>query len=76
MERTSYELKYCERCGSLGLRRVHSGETYCEPCGQMLINYSFSGDKVRKSLFRKRKTPRPILPKAEAQSSLRLGRRP
>jgi ribosomal protein L37AE/L43A len=70
MERTSYELKYCERCGSLGLRRVHSGETYCEPCGQMLI------DKVRKSLFRKRKTPRPILPKAEAQSSLRLGRRP
>jgi ribosomal protein L37AE/L43A len=74
MERTSYELKYCERCGSLGLRRVHSGETYCEPCGQMLINYSFSGDMVRKSLFRRRKTPRPILSRAEGQPSLLRGR--
>lgn len=31
MQETAYELKYCERCGSLGLRRCQSSETYCEP---------------------------------------------
>jgi len=26
------ELKYCERCGGLWLRRRDSGEVYCPPC--------------------------------------------
>ncbi len=26
------ELKYCERCGSLWLRRADSGAIYCAPC--------------------------------------------
>ena len=38
MQPTTYELKYCERCGSLRLRRAASVETYCGPCGQMLLN--------------------------------------
>ena len=36
MEPITYELKYCERCGSLGLRRLRSSETYCESCAQIL----------------------------------------
>lgn len=56
MQETAYELKYCERCGSLGLRRRQSSETYCEPCGQILTNYSFPGDLSRQSLLRKSRT--------------------
>jgi Zn-finger nucleic acid-binding protein len=26
------ELKYCERCGGLFLRRLEMGEVYCEKC--------------------------------------------
>lgn len=28
------ELKYCERCGGLWLRRAMSGSTFCDPCEQ------------------------------------------
>ncbi len=40
MQLATYELKYCERCGSLRLRRAASAEAYCEPCGRILVNYS------------------------------------
>ncbi len=36
MTYSSYELKYCERCGGLGLRRSKSGLPYCWECEQML----------------------------------------
>lgn len=36
MTYSSYELKYCERCGGLGLRRSKSGPPYCCDCAQML----------------------------------------
>jgi hypothetical protein len=36
MTYSSYELKYCERCGGLGLRRSKSGAPYCCDCEQML----------------------------------------
>ena len=36
MTYSSYELKYCERCGGLGLRRSKSGLPYCSDCEQML----------------------------------------
>ena len=39
MEPTTFELKYCERCGALGVRRLHSSESYCEPCAQVLTHY-------------------------------------
>lgn len=34
--RTQYgmELKYCERCGTLGLRRDDSNQVYCSQCAR------------------------------------------
>lgn len=39
MTYSSYELKYCERCGGLGLRRNKSGLPYCRDCEHMLHNF-------------------------------------
>ena len=36
MRYSTYELKYCERCGGLGLRRSRSGSPYCRDCEQMM----------------------------------------
>lgn len=47
----TYELKYCERCGSLRLRRTASEGTYCEPCGQMLANFSLHNHVERATLL-------------------------
>jgi hypothetical protein len=41
MKIISYELKYCERCGTLKLRPVDSGSTYCRHCEGMLARYMF-----------------------------------
>lgn len=35
-----FDLKYCERCGGLGLRRNNSGLSYCRPCTQMMRDFS------------------------------------
>jgi hypothetical protein len=55
MEPTAYQLKYCERCGSLRLRPADSAETYCQPCEQALFNWALPEETVR-LLLRK---PRP-----------------
>jgi ribosomal protein L37AE/L43A len=52
-QETTYELKYCERCGSLGLRRSQSAANYCERCEQILINCFFPVDPVRRALLRR-----------------------
>jgi len=39
MTYSSYELKYCERCGGLGLRRNKSGLPYCSECEQMMQHF-------------------------------------
>ncbi len=78
MQDTAYELKYCERCGSLGLRRCRSSESYCEPCGQILTHYTFPGNAGRRSLLRK-STPQPEAPlklEGMAQPQLACGRLP
>lgn len=31
------ELKYCERCGTLGTRDRSSDRIYCEPCGKEML---------------------------------------
>jgi hypothetical protein len=36
MEATRLELKYCERCGALKVRRVASTDNYCERCSRLL----------------------------------------
>ena len=41
MEIISYELKYCERCGTLKRRPIDSGSTYCRHCEGMLARYKF-----------------------------------
>ena len=41
MEITRYELKYCERCGTLKLRRVASESTYCRLCESLLSRFAF-----------------------------------
>ncbi len=41
MEIISYELKYCERCGTLKLRPIDSGRTYCRHCEGVLARYKF-----------------------------------
>jgi hypothetical protein len=76
MQETAYELKYCERCGSLGLRRRESSETYCEPCGQILTNYSFPGNAGRRSLLSKSRTEpqAPLKLEGMAQPYLPIGR--
>lgn len=36
IERQSLELKYCERCGALWVRRAESSATLCRKCVQHL----------------------------------------
>jgi hypothetical protein len=77
MQDVTYELKYCERCGSLGLRRSQSGETYCKPCGEILTSYSLPGDRSRRSLLHNAESPAAVTPlklDVEAQSAPPYGR--
>ena len=53
----AYQLKYCERCGSLRLRPADSAENYCQPCEQALFNWTLPEEKVR--LLRSSRTPGP-----------------
>jgi len=39
MTYATYELKYCERCGGLGLRRSKSGSPYCCDCEQIMRTF-------------------------------------
>lgn len=41
MEIIKYELKYCERCGTLKLRPVSSETTYCRGCERLLTRFTF-----------------------------------
>jgi len=77
MQAITYELKYCERCGSLRLRRADSSDTYCQPCGHVLFNLPLPGEALQsKLLLRKPRTPkdeRPFL-QGEARLELACGR--
>jgi hypothetical protein len=33
-----FELKYCERCGGLWLRRCDAAAVYCSPCGRQMAD--------------------------------------
>ena len=46
------ELKYCERCGALWLRRSGSDEVYCASCLPKMLDYP----ALRKSNGRRRLT--------------------
>ena len=77
MQLATYELKYCERCGSLRVRRATSAETYCEPCGRILIDYSLSNHAERASLLLRKPQGKPgttPVMTGAAQTALPLGR--
>ena len=57
MPTTTYQLKYCERCGSLRLRAADSAETYCPPCEHLLFNWTLPERTVRLLLRTPRATP-------------------
>jgi Zn-finger nucleic acid-binding protein len=49
------ELKYCERCGGLWLRRTHEDGSYCERCRAAVAAWPRTG-RGRKKLSRGRIT--------------------
>ena len=57
MPTITYQLKYCERCGSLRLRPAHSAENYCQPCEQALFHWSLPEESVRLLLRRPAQAP-------------------
>ncbi len=77
MEPTAYQLKYCERCGSLRLRPADSAENYCQPCEQALFHWSLPEESVR--LLLRRPAPAtgvepvggPLSPPAKSRASAR-----
>jgi len=40
MNTVQFELKYCERCGTLKLRRISSTTMYCMPCERLLERFN------------------------------------
>lgn len=76
MERITYELKYCERCGALGLRRSQSPDSYCESCGKILVNYSSAVETGRRSTTRALANPAaaPLTVESQTGSNLFAGR--
>ncbi len=48
MECITYELKYCERCGALRLRRSQSSESYCGDCEKLRINHPSAAENGRR----------------------------
>jgi len=62
METIKYELKYCERCGTLKLRRVASDNMYCSRCEGLLARYGLAGGKVKRSRATGRLSPEVKMP--------------
>ena len=60
MRAINYELKYCERCGSLRVRRADSMDTYCPSCERLLFNVMLPNEALRaKLLLRRPRAPKP-----------------
>ncbi len=41
------ELKYCERCGTLGLRHEASGQIYCTACAREMERVFLAPSELR-----------------------------
>jgi hypothetical protein len=80
MEETSgegmeVELKYCERCGGLFLRRVQTVGVHCASCRVQLTAIPTSSDLPRQT--RSRKTCLPVVKKtSESRAGNRQGQTP
>lgn len=42
-----YELKYCERCGALGIRQSRSSRVYCNECQRKMGEVNFAPSPYR-----------------------------
>jgi len=73
METIKYELKYCERCGTLKLRRVASGNTYCSRCEGLLARYGHAGGKDKTDRAASRLSPELKMPTAMPVASVSAG---
>jgi hypothetical protein len=74
MEKGTYELKYCERCGSLGTRRAHSSDTYCESCAQILTHSLLPGVASRRPRLRTARNQEELLLRIKGEAELPCGR--
>jgi len=76
MQAITYELKYCERCGALRLRRADSGGAYCRHCQGVLFNLPAKQALQSTLLLRKPRAAKKRVPALhpEAQLELSCGR--
>jgi hypothetical protein len=56
MDTTKFELKYCELCGALGLRRTKTSENYCRSCEALLTQRVVARHSIRRGPSAKRHT--------------------
>jgi len=47
MDMQHLEMKYCERCGTLGLRREGSGRIYCAACAHQMAQVFLAPSELR-----------------------------
>lgn len=73
MERITYELKYCERCGSLCTRRSDSSDTYCDACTQMLTHICLPSGAERRPRHRRHRELAPV-PQLKSEAEAAYGR--
>jgi hypothetical protein len=72
-EEIQIELKYCERCGGLWLRRQGTTGVYCRSCSVCLAARPDPGEPPpRKTSRRKARLPKARVPKHDLQSSARI----
>jgi hypothetical protein len=69
MEDTVLELKYCERCGGLGLRRPHSSESYCQVCARLLAPPVLALRGRHRQVHRQRRRRQPLAQTFSLQAS-------
>jgi len=74
---STYELKYCERCGGLGLRRSNLGLPYCFACEEMMRRFLLrppsspagAGRRSRRTVrLRERAPAKPCAPVSSQES--------
>lgn len=64
------ELKYCERCGGLLLRRSGEAVVYCGPCDMKLQELPPAGQSKRPDTMGARLSP--VQPETDSPSAVRI----
>jgi len=73
MQAIHYELKYCERCGSLRLRRADSAESYCPSCEHVLFALPLPHGALHSTLLRRKpRTVKAGMPALQGEAQLEL----